>query len=143
MTSSMPFALPEKLEADLAEVRAHWHGLIRGQASDMPFWDDVKLSALPKIEDRLMLVGVFEKPERFRFDILGKHIVKIYGADVTGKFADEIEPGDPFEYFRSQAGVTVEGAAPTYYKSGTHARLLLPLWGDGRISMLLGAVAKS
>ena len=36
-----------------------------------------------------------------------------------------------------------EGAAPTYYERGDphgYGRLLLPLWADGRISMLLGAV---
>jgi hypothetical protein len=37
----------------------------------------------------------------------------------------------------------VEARAPTYYRDaeGPSSRLLLPMWGDGRISMLLGAVA--
>jgi hypothetical protein len=37
---------------------------------------------------------------------------------------------------------TVEGRAPTYYRSGDgagYSRLVLPLWGDGRIGMLLVA----
>lgn len=143
MTKSTPYALPATLEPDLAEVRAYWQSLIRGQASDMPYWDDVKLSALPKLEGQLMLIEVFEKPERFRLDILGKGLVKQYGSDATGKFADEIEPSAPFDFLRAQASATVEGRAPTYAKQGGQARLLLPLWGDGRISMILGAVTSA
>jgi hypothetical protein len=50
-----------------------------------------------------------------------------------------------------QCKATVEGCAPTYFcqtaarkgdaeHPGDYARLLLPLWGSGRIEMLLGAV---
>ncbi len=134
-----PFTLPKTVDSELAEVLAYWRSLIRGQASDMPFWDDVKLSALPKIEPRLFLLGAQDRPERFRFEIVGKEIVRHQGRDVSGKFADEIEQGAPFDFIRAQASATVEGEAPTYYKHGAYARLLLPLWGDGRIGMLLGA----
>ncbi|HMM14379.1 MAG TPA: hypothetical protein PKA57_07085 [Parvibaculum sp.] len=136
-----PYALPATIEADLAEVHTYWQSLIRGQASDMPYWDDVKLSALPRLEDRMMLIGVFEKPERFRFEIIGRRITEHYGKDVTGSFADEIASAAPLEYLRAQASATVESRAPTYVRHGAQARLLLPLWGNGRISMLLGAVA--
>lgn len=137
--TTAPYALPATLEADLEKVRAYWHGLIRGKASDMPYWDDVKLSALPELVDRLALIEVFDKPERFRFDIVGKDIVAKYGKDFTGSFADELEPHMPLEFFRAQASATAEGRAPTYQHQGSVARLLLPMWGDGRISMLLGA----
>ena len=60
-----PFALPEKLTSELGLVRDYWNGLKRHQ-NNMPFWDDVSLSALPGLEGRLMLVDVFEKPQRFR-----------------------------------------------------------------------------
>lgn len=139
--STVPYALPKTIEAELAEVRTYWRSLIRGQASDMPYWDDVKLSALPKLEDRLMLIGASEKPERFRFEIVGKDITRRYGKDVTGKFADEIEPNTPLDYIRAQSSATVEARAPTYYKHTAYARLLLPMWGNGRIGMLLGAMA--
>ncbi len=137
--TTAPYALPATLEADLEKARAYWHGLIRGKASDMPYWDDVKLSALPELVDRLALIEVFDKPERFRFDIVGKGIVAKYGKDFTGGFADEIESNAPLAFFRAQASATVEGRAPTYQRQGNVARLLLPMWGDGRISMLLGA----
>ncbi|MGB3809358.1 MAG: hypothetical protein WA943_04630 [Parvibaculum sp.] len=135
------YILPPHLEDDLAKVHAYWKGLIRGQASDMPYWDDVKLTDLPGLEGRLMLVAAFTRPERFRFDIVGRDVSARYGKALAGSFADEIDTHDPLHFFQSQASATVEGHAPTYYRTSDYSRLLLPLWGDGHISMLLGAVA--
>lgn len=137
-----PYALPSTLDADLAEVHAYWRGLIRGKASDMPYWDDVKLSALPALADRLVLVAAFTKPERFRFEIVGKAISASYEAGLAGRFVDEVDVKPPLNFFRAQASATVESRAPTYYRAKDYTRLVLPLWGDGEISMLLGAVAR-
>jgi len=147
----VPYSVPSKLEAELARVRAYWEGLKRGDAS-MPFWDDVNLAALPDLSGRLMLIDVFDKPLRFRFGIVGKELKARYRADVVGKFSDEIEIRHPFQYLNSQGLATIEGSTPTYYRHETggrgrslaregYSRLILPLWGDGRIGMLLGAVA--
>ena len=107
----------------------------------MPFSDDVKLSALPEFEGRLLLVDVFEKPQRFRLNIVGNNIRDWFGADMAGKFTDELEAKGPLMFFAAQASTTVEAAAPTYYHDG-FARLLLPLWGGGYVSMLLGTIAR-
>ena len=117
----------------------------------MPFWDDVSLAALPNLSGRLMLIDVFDKPLRFRFGIVGKELQARYRADVVGKFSDEIEIRHPFQYLNSQGLATIESRAPTYYrhevaKHGStraerYSRLILPMWGDGHIGMLLGAVA--
>ena len=122
--ASLPYALPDKLDPGLAETMAYWRGLIRGKASSMPYWDDVKLSDMGPRADRVMLVG---------------GIASRYGEELQGHFADEVDIRSPLEFFRSQASVTVEGRAPTYYAGDGYARLLLPLWGDGHISMLLCA----
>lgn len=117
----------------------------------MPFWDDVNLSALPDIVEYLMLVDVFEDPQRFRLNTLGQDIQKRYGRNMKGKFTDELDPKPPFEFFSAQASATIEATAPTLLKlrpqsrkkSGNtgYSRLLLPMWGNGRIEMLLGIVA--
>ena len=44
--SERPFAPPNELGRDLARVLTFWEGLKRGDA-EMPFWDDVNMSALP------------------------------------------------------------------------------------------------
>ncbi|MEQ8283038.1 MAG: hypothetical protein RIC04_01435 [Parvibaculum sp.] len=139
---AFPFALPSALEGDLAQVHDHWRGLIRGKASDMPYWDDVDLSGLPALTGRLMLIAAMAKPERFRFEIVGKDIAGQYGHELAGRFADEVDIRPPLNFFRSQASVTVEAAAPSYFRAGGYARLLLPLWGEGRIGMLMGAVVR-
>ncbi len=135
-----PFALPAKLSSGLGQVRDYWGGLKRG-GNEIPFWDDVKLSALPGLEGHLLLVDVFEGPQRFRMNTVGKDIRGWYGADIDGKFADEIEAKGPLAYFSAQASATVEAVQPTFHHDG-FARLLLPLWGNGYVSMLLGAVER-
>jgi hypothetical protein len=137
-----PFSVPPNLEPSLARVRNYWLGLRRGQA-DIPFTDDVSLSALSLAGVDLLLVDVFERPSRFRIAIAEPGIAARYGQAVEGIFADEIVPQAPLDYFRSQCSACAEGRAPTYYRSARpspYARLLLPLWGDGHINALLGAV---
>ena len=138
-----PYALPAHLSPDLARVRDYWNGLLRGAAA-MPFWDDAKLTDLPELSERLFLVDVFAQPERFRLNTIG---AALNGSAEAGTFLDHADLDWPFDYLRSQASATVEAAAPTAHHceaaGGTrgYTRLLLPMWGEGRISMLLGAVA--
>ena len=125
--SNGPYAVPHSLERDLARVHTFWDGLKRHEAK-MPFWDDVKMSALPDLADRLMMVEATDKPVRFRiaFGVVGADVKQHYGHDLSGKFLDEID------------------AAATYYRNDGaegYSRLVLPLWGDGRIGMLLAAYA--
>jgi hypothetical protein len=147
-SATEPYALPQDLEPDLARVLAYWEGLKRGDAN-MPFWDDVNISALPDLLNRLMLIDVFAKPVRFRIGTVGDEIKSQHGGDLVGKFLDEIELREPLRYLQSQSSATVESRAPTYYRSratgrdGAYSRLLLPMWGDGHIGMLLGAVARA
>ena len=140
--SNTPFPLPDTLPAMLSDVYHYWQGLIRGKASNMPYWDDVNLSDLPSATGHLMLMTAFAKPERIRLDTVGKEISSRYGREITGSFADEIDPKPPVDFLLSQASATIEGGAPSFYRSGSTVRLLLPLWGDGHISMLLGIVAE-
>ena len=88
----------------------------------------------------LLLIDAFEKPERFRFNSVGNGLARRYGEALDSKFLEELTLRDPFDYMLAQCSATVEARAPTYYQSGTVSRLLLPMWGDGHIGMLLGAV---
>jgi hypothetical protein len=135
-----PFSLPASLDKNLARVLTYWEGLERGD-NKMPFWDDVKLSALPDLADSLLLIDAFVLPERFRFNMLGKGLAQRYGDAVTGKFLDELMLRAPFDFLRAQCSTTIEARAPTYYTDAAgYFRILLPMWGDGHIGMLLGAV---
>ena len=139
MTSAAePFPLPRRLDPDLARVHHYWRSLLRGGA-EMPFADDLRLEALPDLEPRFVLMDVFAKPQRFRFGYVGVELAATQPEEVAGTFCDEIELRAPLDFLQSQCSATVEAAAATFLGTG-YARLLLPLWGDGRISLLLGAV---
>ena len=137
-----PFALPDTMDPSLTRVLAYWQSLKRAEAT-MPFWDDLKLSSLPGLAGELMLIDVFNRPERFRFNTVGASIAQRHGDPVVGKFVADTALHRPFRFLRAQCSATVEARAPTFYRDaeGPSSRLLLPMWGDGRISMLLGAVA--
>ena len=144
------YCLPGELEPDLGRVQAYWNGLKRG-ANEIPFWDDVKLSLRSRLGRESMLIGVFENPLRFRLDFIGADLTGRYGGTTGNGFVDEIDLHAPFDDLIRQCKATVEGRAPTYYcqtafgtgdagHPGGYARLLLPLWGNGQVEMLLGAV---
>jgi hypothetical protein len=140
------FPLPDALEPDLNRVHAYWQGLKRGE-NDIPFWDDVKFSLRTRLAREALLVEVFENPQRFRFDIVGEDVTNRYGKAISGRFSDEIDLSAPLEEFTDQCRATVERRISTYYRQGArqqkdgYARLILPLWGNGRIEMLLAAIA--
>lgn len=141
-----PFAIPERLPQVYGRVLHYWKDLKRGD-NEMPFSDDVNVTLLPDLVDRLMFVEAFERPQRFRLNTIGKTVAELYGSNVSGRFADEIEPKAPFDFLIAQASAALEIRAPTYFRSegasGTalgYGRLLLPMWGNGRIDTILGLV---
>ena len=145
---TQPFLLPRKLPVRLARLQHYWNDLRRGENA-VPFSDDVNVSAVPELSAILMLVEVFERPQRFRFSRVGQELLGDGNSGITGKFADEIEMCRPFEFFLAQASVTVEASSPTFYRragssgkgdDASYSRLLLPTWGNGRVDMLIGAV---
>ncbi len=144
------YLLPDRLDPDLNRVHAYWNGLKRGE-NDIPFWDDVKFSMRARLARDVMLIEVFENPLRFRFELVGDDIAKLYGAAIAGKFSDEIDLHAPLDELDDQCRATVERRAPTHFRHGAagepqpaiseYARLIVPLWGNGRVEMLIGAVA--
>ena len=136
------FPLSGQLEPDLERIRAYWNGLKRGE-NNIPFWDDVKLSTQAPHADHIMMIGAFENPHRFRLDLVGEDVMRRYGAAITGKFTDEVDPHPPIDGLTDQCQATVERRAPTYFRhkaGGTrYSRLILPLWGNGHVEMLIGA----
>jgi hypothetical protein len=134
-----PFPLSDRLDLKLQAVVSLWQSLKRAE-NGMPFSDDLGLSALSNLCGKPFLLRVFALPERFRFEFLKEGL-----PGVAGGFIDEISPDTIFSYLRAQGSATVEAAEPTYLRltevSGRDfSRVLLPMWGNGQVNMLLGAV---
>jgi hypothetical protein len=150
MSGGGTYLLPNRLGPDLERVQAYWNGLKRGD-NDIPFWDDVKFSMQARLARDVILLEVFETPLRFRFDLVGDDITQRYRAAIAGKFTDEIDLHSPIDELTEQCRATVERRAPTYFRHELaatprsedgieYSRLILPLWGNGRIEMLIAAV---
>ncbi len=141
------YALPDRVEGEFARVRDIWQSLLRGNAT-IPFWDDLELAALGDDADSAMLIDVFEHPRRFRFNFIGRSLADRLGErPLAGVFLDKIDRTEALDHLEAQCSTTVERRAPTFYHhhgaSPDHgfARMLLPMWGNGKIDMLLGVVA--
>jgi hypothetical protein len=140
------YSMPASLEPKLAFICDYWRALRRG-GNDIPFWDDVKFSALGSSAEDALLVDVFESPLRFRLGLAGRSMTARLGPELGGKFLDKFEPEGPFDHLETQCATTVRLRAPTFFRHRSppgYARIALPLWGNGRIQMLLvAAVAES
>jgi hypothetical protein len=153
ISSNGRYILPDKLESDLDRVRAYWEGLKRGE-NDVPFSDDMKFSSHARLAREVIVIEVFEQPLRFRFEIVGDDILDRYGGAIAGKFTDEVDLHAPANELTQQCRATVERRAPTYFRQEPetlagapsspgakgYSRLVLPLWGNGRVEMLIAAV---
>jgi hypothetical protein len=146
MTAQLTRERPQ-LKPLIAHVRAYWNRLKRG-ANSIPFCDDASIAALGAAADHALLIDVFENPRRFRIQYAGRAIIERYGAPLVDKFLDEIGLHAPLDAFDAQCKRTLAQRAPTYEHEGlpenepamTYERVVFPLWGRGRIEMLLAAV---
>jgi hypothetical protein len=125
------------------DVLTYWNGLKRG-ANEIPFADDLSLNALSRHADHVFLIDVFEKPRRFRVNHLGATVKALYDHNnLSGRFLDELEAETSIDGLIDQCEATVIAHGPTYHmhkNKGGYARVLMPLWADGHIAMLLGAL---
>jgi hypothetical protein len=141
------FQLPAKLETRLARLLTYWEGLRRG-GNEIPFSDDVNLSSAPDLAEYTMIIESIGDPPRFRFALVGRTVTDRYGGEIDGRFLDEMDARDPIDQIVAQCRATVETRGPSYFRhepgnkpgASPYGRLLLPLWGDGRVNMLLGGI---
>jgi hypothetical protein len=137
-----PLTIRDNLDLDLEGAVALWNQLRRAE-NNMPFSDDLKFSDLSRLSAKPFVLSVFASPERFRFEFLHKNL---QGAATAGRFVDEMPPEKYFSYLRAQSSATLEAAEPTFLRISedfgrSFGRVLLPMWGNGQINMLFGAIS--
>jgi|GEM_PF-362862 len=136
------YSAPRNLPRRLDRVRAYWRSLIR-KAVPMPFRDDLTPTDMGDIVDDAFTLEVFDKPERFRFALVGDALEAGGVRELEGTFLGEGPLPSPFDFLLSQASATLEAGQPTLYRDTgpkRYDRLLLPMWGDGRTGLLLGVI---
>ncbi len=144
--ATTPFAIEMPLPERLGAVLDDWRARRRG-AADIPFADDVDWERLQELCPDAFMLGVFEKPQRFRVELAATPHAPAIAAELAGRFLDEVDLETPLEFLRAQADAAVESGAPTVYRHSAggggrpYARLLLPLWGEGHVSALVGVIA--
>jgi hypothetical protein len=140
-----PFAITRPLTSRLQSVLDEWRSLLRGGA-EIPFADDVVAPKLEAVCPDIFVLGVFEKPRRFRLDLARTPDAPNVDHALLGRFIDEVDLPAPMEFLRAQTEATVESMQPTFYEHAPHGaapgygRLLLPAWGEGKVSLVIGAV---
>ncbi|MDP3658263.1 MAG: hypothetical protein Q8R45_15020 [Brevundimonas sp.] len=140
-----PYHMPERLPPRLDRTLAYWRGLLR-KAAPMPFWDDLVPGDMGDLQADVFTLEVFDKPERFRFGLVGENLEACCIGEVEGLFLGEDRLPEPFGFLLSQASATIESAVPTLHRSDgkmAYSRLLLPMWGEGRIGLVLGVIDRS
>ncbi len=145
MRTATPFELAAPLSPALDRVLDYWRGLLRGEAA-IPFADDLNLAKVEALADNVFLLGVFEKPQRFRLELAKTRDAPEIEQDLQDRFIDEVDLPTPLDFLPSQACAAVESMGPTCYEHRPkgaergYGRLLLPTWGVGHVSLLLGAI---
>jgi len=145
MRPQTPFAIEHSLSPALDRTLAYWRELLRGEAT-IPFADDVNMAKVEAQADNVFILGVFEKPRRFRLELVRLPAAPDVEAELAGRFIDEVDLPSPLQFLSSQAAAAAEGQTPTVYEHRPHGaergygRVLLPAWGEGHVSLLLGAV---
>jgi hypothetical protein len=137
----------ELRDPDLIAFYEYWLTLCAGRR--MPRREDIDPLSIPSgyLAD-LMLVEVLEEPRRYRYRLIGTHVVEASGEDRTGRYFDEVPFIKRNPVIASQYDAVVARGKPLYslepftnLRTGTAYevdRLLLPLSSDGeRVDMII------
>lgn len=130
------------LDAPLWRAHAYWQNLnARGTLPARRDIDPTEVGGetLPHI----VLIDIEEEPiRRFRYRLVGTSVAKIFGADYTGKYLDEMSLGKVFDRVKALYGLVCAEPRPALLtgsygvkSSGTTfhvARMAMPLSDDGK-----------
>jgi hypothetical protein len=136
----MRYGSKQAIEADpiLRTLWSYWTER-RGQRS-MPAREDIDPVDIPSILPHLQLVEPVDG--RFRFRLAGTAIVTAYGAEMTGKYVDDVFPGERGEFAIRSLQLVQDTGRPLFasnkYTTSQDAhviatRIMLPLWTGGVI----------
>jgi hypothetical protein len=134
-------------DPSLGRLFDYWQGKRHGRFA--PSRLDIDPAELKFILPFLYLIDVVGSPPRFRFRLAGTGIVKEYGAEITGKFTDEIDLNEHQRAFVAEYNRVVGDGKPASSRGNsarrngwrlTYEHLVLPLSTNGQtVDILLAA----
>jgi hypothetical protein len=131
----------ELSDPDLIQFYDYWASLCGGRP--MPARKDIDPLQMPRgCLPNLMLIEVCQKPRRYRYRLVGTHVVGASGDDRTGRFFDEVGFFRIHQVVIQQYNHVVDTGQPLYslepftnLSTGSNYevdRLMLPLSSDGQ-----------
>jgi hypothetical protein len=130
------------------EVLRYW--LSKRTKARLPPRAAIEPGEVVRLLPNIMLIDVEYSPLRFRFRLVGTHLVRVYGEEYTGRYLDELDLDDHRRAitcdYREAAQCGIAQCDEYAYRMESDRyrhfeRLLLPLSADGEIvNMLLGSL---
>jgi len=129
----------------LQQLHRYWQSKLAGRT--MPQRADIEPTEIPALLPHIALIGVETEPPRLFFRLIGTHITNSIGRDSTGKYFDEVYPGQMLEDVMQVYAVVLQSAAPVRHFGKAlfsdkvyrdYESVPLPLSQDGEaVSMIL------
>ncbi len=157
MSDDAPLAGPKSLNDRVAETSgspttavaqrllSYWQSTLNGRTA--PRREDLLPEELGDLLPWVVLLDIVGSPPRFRVRLAGTGVVREYGAEITGRFLDELDIGAAHDRALEEHRRTVEECRPIigtfdFRKQDgrwvTFERISLPLSADGEtVNMLL------
>lgn len=145
--STIRMVLPrDGTDPRLSALLAYWDGRRGGRP--MPARADLDPADIPRLLPNVFLVDVGREADDLRWRLAGTEVVRMFGAEVTGRTVGEGMDPVASRLLRARLAFVVRSARPVYVTgtmglaSDRHVpfqRLVLPLSADGRrVDMLFG-----
>lgn len=138
----------EDLPQPLSLLYGYWQK--KNKKKRLPGRKDIDPVEMRQFLAHTALIDVVEGagPKKFRFRLVGTHIVDVHGTELTGQFIEDVDVGESWQEALAICQYTTENGKPAfqageYRRKSDEARfnferLVLPLAGDGRsVDMLL------
>jgi hypothetical protein len=145
----MTVTISQIRHAELQQLFGYW--LAKRGGAIAPPRSAIDPAELRNLLPKLLMIDVIGDPPRFCIRLAGTEVVHHYGAEITGRFIDELDLDEIGEIALKEYRDAVERLQPVLHEwdytkhDGRHLayeRLILPLSSDGRtVDKLLCGVA--
>lgn len=143
----------------IPEDRSLWHPLVRrlydywlsiAPPGRLPGRRHLVPEDIAPLWSRLWMIEVWRSPLRYRYRLCGTEVVRAVGAEVTGRWLDEVHPqliSDPqsrerFRFTAETGAPTWRHGPPLWTRNADHRTIetcIVPLAADGhRVDRMLG-----